>query len=145
MIFIKNSQRKIKLDTEKIEKNIQKMLSKTKYSDFELNVWFTTNKTIQKYNYIYRKKNKPTNILSFPFNENIKPNITINPKLTEEKILGDIIISVELALKESNKLSNLPKHINYLLAHGICHLLGHNHKAEKDYKAMSLMEKKLIN
>ena len=97
VIRIKNTQRKIKIDTKKIESDIQRMLDIAGYSDFDIGVWFTTNKTIRAYNKKYRQKDKPTDILSFPYHTSLKPGDAIQVKDPEDKNLGDIIISLEFA------------------------------------------------
>ena len=94
-ILLKNSQRKIKINENKIKKNIEKILNNLNYKDFGVNIWFTTNKTIQKFNNDFRKKYKATDVLSFPFHTNIKPGQRIKPQTSDDKNLGDIIISLE--------------------------------------------------
>ena len=105
MILIKNTQRKIQISTKKLHKNAQKMLLFLDYQDFDLGIWFTTNKTIQKYNKLYRGKNKPTDILSFPYHDKLKAGKRISVLSEEDKNLGDIIISVEFVEKEAKTLS----------------------------------------
>ena len=56
MITIKNTQRKIKISVSQIKKNLEKMLDVAGYPDFDIGIWFTTDKTIRAYNKKYRKK-----------------------------------------------------------------------------------------
>jgi len=121
------------------------MLEISGYPDFDIGVWFTTNKTIREYSKKFRKKDKPTDILSFPYHDKLKPGQKIVVKEPEDKNLGDIIISVEFAKKEAQeKKLALEKYLQILLAHGIAHLLGFDHKTEKQYKAMQEMERRLL-
>jgi len=146
MIYIKNNLRKFTINKRKIENQIKKILKHLKYEDFDIGIWFTTNKTIKNFNKIYRNKDKPTDILSFPYHTEIKPNQKITAKTPEDKNLGDIIISLEF-VKNHAKKSNLllESYITMLLAHGISHLLGHDHETDKDYKLMQKLENKLIS
>jgi len=145
MILIKNTQRKISVNTNVVKKDVEQMLHLLKYQDFDIGIWLTTNQTIRKYNFTYRKKNKATDILSFPYHTNLKPGQIIKIETDEDKNLGDIIISLEFAQKDAIKLKhNLSKHLNMLLAHGIAHLLGYDHKTDNDYLEMQKVEQKLL-
>ena len=65
--------------------------------------------------------------------------------LKEKEIyLGDIIINLNKIInKKDNK--NFKGEFNKLWVHGLVHLLGHDHKKEKDFKNMEKVEKKLIS
>jgi rRNA maturation RNase YbeY len=143
MVLIKNKLQKIKLNTKKLQKHAEKILKALKYDDFDIGILITTNKTIQKFNQKFRSKNKPTDILSFPYHTKLKPGKKITPNKEDDRNLGDIIISPEFILKENQKQS-LEKKLNILLAHGIAHLLGYNHKTQKSYVEMQKFEKKLL-
>lgn len=67
MIIVHNTQRKAKINVSQLKDDAQIILDALRYPDFDLNIWLTTNATIRKYNRKYRKKNKATDILSFPF------------------------------------------------------------------------------
>ena len=84
MITIKNTQRKTKINTRKIHTQVQKILKNIGYPDFDIGIWFTTNQTLQRYNAQYRNKNKPTDILSFPYHPNLASNKKIIAKLSIE-------------------------------------------------------------
>ena len=88
---------------------------------------------IKKLNKKFRKKNKSTDVLSFPFDEKIKKN----------SFLGDIAISYEIVKKRSYN-SNFVKELDKLWIHGLLHLLGYNHKKLRDYSKMYSKEKKIL-
>jgi len=145
MIKIKNTQKKIKIDEKEVYKIAHDILTILDYSNFDLGIWLTTNQTIRKYNKLYRKKDKPTDILSFQFYEKIKPGERIVPKPTETKDLGDLIISLEYAKKDADKQGKLLiEHLKKLLAHGICHLIGYEHETDQDYKKMQARESYIL-
>lgn len=137
MILIKNRQRKIICDEKKLKVDVQKILDTLNYSNFDLGIWLTTNKTIQKYNKKYRKKDKPTDILSFPYHPTAKVGEHIKVKTEDDKNLGDLIISLEYVKKDAQQLgTTFEKRMQRLLVHGICHLLGYDHIKDEDYKVM---------
>ena len=94
-----------------------------------LNLLLSNNKKIQKLNKNFRKKNKPTDILSFPFNEKVK--------ISKKTFIGDIIISYNFINKpKSQKLKIFKNKLIKIFIHGFLHLLGFNHLKNKDYIKM---------
>ncbi len=146
MILIKNRQRKIKVDTKKLHTKVEKMLGVLGYRDFDLGILLTTDKTIRKLNKQFRGKDKPTDVLSFPFHDYLKPGQKIKPKSLEDKNLGDIIISVEFAKKDAPKTwaREFDEHLCALVAHGIAHLAGYDHTTDEQFKKMQKVEKRLL-
>ncbi len=88
-------------------------------------VFLTNNKTMKELNKKFRKKNKSTDVLSFPFNDKIKHKKNV--------YLGDIAISYEFVNKRS-KNSNFFLEFDKMWIHGYLHLLGYDHKKKKDFK-----------
>jgi len=145
MILIKNTQRKIKINTKELEQNTQRILDILKYKDFAVSIWLTTNKTIQKYNKEFRHKDKPTDILSFPYHPNIRPGERIKAKNEDDRNLGDLIISLEYVKRDAlNYDNNTEERLRTLLVHGICHLLGYDHIDEEDYEIMHKQENYIL-
>ena len=109
----------------------------------KINIYFTLllsgEKEIKNLNRKFRKKNKSTDVLSFPFYTKKE----FHKKLINEKeiYLGDIIINFN-EIKDIKKLKNFKIEFNNLWIHGLVHLLGHDHKKEKDFLAMKKIEKK---
>ena len=104
-----------------------------------ISVLLTNNKKIQLLNKKFRKKNKPTDILSFPsFNKKKLKQIIKNKNI----YLGDIAISYEEFYKK-NKNDFINGFIKIFI-HGFLHLLSFDHKLNKDYKVMSRIEKKIF-
>lgn len=101
-------------------------------SDQELSIVFADDKTLQELNKTYRQKDKPTNVLSFPSEE--------------EGELGDIILAYETIIKESaeNGISPL-HHTLHLIIHGFLHLLGYDHQEETETEHMEKTEILILN
>lgn len=145
MIKIKNSQRKVTIDTKLLKRQAQALLEALGYSDFDLGIWLTTNKTIQQYNRDYRKKDKPTDVLSFPAHPDLKPGQTIEPDEDDDKNLGDLILAPEYIKDDAERLGvTFEQRMRRLLVHGICHLLGYDHIEDADYKVMLAKERALL-
>ena len=93
-------------------------------------------KNIKKLNKVFRKKNKSTDILSFPLDKKIK--------IKKNTYLGDIIISYNYLDKpKSQDLKSFKEKVAKILIHGFLHLLGFDHKKNKDYFKM-LKEENLL-
>ena len=104
-----------------------------KYKFLNKKVTFTlllsNNKNIKKLNKVFRKKNKSTDILSFPLNKKIK--------ISKNTYLGDVIISYNhLDKPRSQDLKSFKEKVTKILIHGFLHLLGFDHKKNKDYSKM---------
>ena len=101
-----------------------------------LTILLSNNKNIKKLNKKFRKKNKPTDILSFPFDK--------KPFLKKKIYLGDIIISYEF-MNKTKSLTNFQfkDKVFKIFIHGFLHLLNYDHIRLKDYKKMSKEEEKI--
>ena len=145
MILIQNRVKKIKVNNLKLHKMIHTMLTVLNYGSFDIGILLTTNVTIRKFNRNFRKKDQPTDILSFPFHSDLKPGKRIKVMRSEDKNLGDIIISLEYVKEKALEWNRtLDEHLKVLLAHGIAHLLNYDHQSNQDFKVMSKIEKKLL-
>jgi probable rRNA maturation factor len=138
---IKNSQNKSKIDKRNIRSTVLKILKTLDCADKEISLSFVDNENIKQLNKQYLGKDQATNVLSFSLQEGEYGDI--NPQ-----ILGDIIISVETAQRDAlyGKLT-IAQEIDFLIIHGILHLLGYNHEntTKKETKKMQQKEKELFN
>ena len=124
-----------------IDRKVKKLNIKNK--NLKKNVIFCTlllsnAKEIRNLNKKFRKKNKSTDILSFPFHS--KKNLKNKLKKDKEIYLGDIIINLN-QIKVKNDLKSFKIEFDKLWIHGLVHLLGYEHKKEKDFKKMKKVEK----
>jgi len=101
----------------------------------------SSNKEIRDLNKKFRKKDKVTDVLSFPFNS--KKNFKKILKKEKEIYLGDIIINLN-KINQKKNLKFFKLELNKLWIHGLTHLLGYDHKKEIDFKKMSKIEKKYL-
>ena len=100
-----------------------------------LTVLLSNNKKIKQLNKKFRKKDKPTDILSFPFGKKISKSIVY---------LGDIIISYDFINKpKSLNILQFKDKLTKIFIHGFLHLLGYDHIKLKDFKKMLTEEEKI--
>jgi probable rRNA maturation factor len=123
-------------DIEFIEKAVEICLIEENHSsNVEVSLSFVDNNEIKHLNKQYRNKDYPTDVLSFPLNDNIDGTI----------ILGDIVISIEKVIEQASEYQHSYKReLIYLLVHGMFHLLGYDHIKEDEKKIMRAKEKRVI-
>jgi len=134
---IKNPSKFIKRKIDKINKFEKPFLKNNIYCTLLL----SGNKEIKNLNKKFRKKNKSTDVLSFPFQS--KKELIDLLKKEKEIYLGDIIINLNRIKKKD--LENFESEFNRLWIHGLVHLFGHDHKKKKDFLKMDRLEKKYLN
>jgi probable rRNA maturation factor len=141
MISIRNSQRTVSVDKEKIAQQAQHILEIIGYPDFDLGIWLSSDQTIRKYNREYRHKDKVTDILSFPAHPDAVAGKKIKVCCEDEMDLGDLIIAPSYVLKAAEReKKSFEDHLTHLLIHGILHLCGYDHEKDVDYRRMRLKE-----
>lgn len=136
--LIKNP--KIYISRKTIKLNRRNKIFKEKI--FYCTLLLSGSQKIKELNKKFRKKNKITDILSFPFHS--KKNLTAEIKKTKKIYLGDIIINLN-RIKEKNSLKIFKNNFNKLWVHGLVHLFGYDHEKEKNFYAMQRVEKNFIN
>ena len=97
----------------------------------------TNSKTIKDLNKKFRKKNKTTDIISFPFHE--KKELKKLLKANKKVYIGDIVINLNKVKK-----NNFKKNFNILWVHGLLHLIGFTHGRDIEYYKMLKLEKKFL-
>lgn len=109
-----------------------------------LNLSLVTTEKIHELNNQYRQKDKATDVLSFPLQENIRSQEY--DQLSPELELGDLFICHSICQSQAQQfdLSYFDEFI-HLLVHGFLHLLGHDHELNiEEEKLMESLEEKLI-
>ena len=97
--------------------------------ELEVALRLTDDGTIHQLNRAYRKKDRPTDVLAFALREG--KGGALHPHL-----LGDLVISVETARRQARR-RGLPGEILFLAAHGLCHLLGYDHRNDREEAEMN--------
>lgn len=92
----------------------------------EISVMLVDDEKIQELNRIYRDKDQPTDVLSFPMYE--ADQVEIETFDDEPLLLGDIIISIPRAKEQAKDYKHsFERELGFLLVHGFLHLLGYDH------------------
>lgn len=137
-----------------IHKYCQQVVSRTVYyvignrninNFIEVSLLLSDSQVMRNLNKEYRNKDKPTNVLSFPFLKNTKDNIISIIKSQDITFLGDIAISYENVIEESlEQEKKFMEYFAYLLIHGTLHLFQYDHMLDKEAKIMEGMELKIM-
>ena len=126
---------KIKNPSNYFKKKINKLnkISSFKKKKHEFSVLLTNNKKMKNLNFRFRNKDKPTDVLSFPFS-----------KLKKNEYIGDIAISFEI-VNQRAKSTNFFFELDKMWIHGYFHLIGYDHKKLIDFKKMTKKENLVLN
>ena len=132
---IENNQNKIKIDKRRIRSTVLRIMRILDCADKEISLSFVDDEKIKELNKEYLGKDKPTNVISFSLQEGEYSDI--NPQ-----IMGDIVISVETAQRDA-LFGNftISQEIDFLIIHGILHLLGYNHENTTREETNKMREK----
>lgn len=145
-VNLKTYQRRWQIDPAAIQRYLQKVwntitgsikISGSKQT--EVSVVFLNQQQMQKYNNKYRKKNYPTDVLSFPAD---------GPPQEEGNYLGDILLCVDKASENAASAgSSIDRELQVLLLHGVLHLLGYDHETDDGEmdEVEGKLRKRLIN
>ena len=124
-----------------LNKNFKKIFSSLKKfnnKNLEVSILLTDKKNMKQLNKRFRKISKDTDVLSFPNYEKIF--FSKNSKI-KNLYLGDLAFSYDYIKKQK---TDFLEYINKIFIHGCLHLIGYEHNNLKNYKSMSLVEKKLL-
>jgi probable rRNA maturation factor len=94
--------------------------------DLDVALRLTDDATIHELNRDWRKKNKPTDVLAFAQREAAAADVGL---------LGDIVISVDTARRQAKR--GLYAELLHLASHGLCHLLGYDHRDDEEERVMN--------
>jgi len=134
-VLATSKQTVIDIDLPRIKRSSGKILRILENENSEISLTFVDDAGITDINRQYLRRNYPTNVIAFSMNEGEFGDV--NPD-----ILGDIIISTETALRDA-KVGGLSfeDEIDYLMIHGVLHLLGYDHELPGEAEEMKEKEK----
>ncbi len=108
-----------------------------KFGAAELSLILSDDKTVHKLNAQWRGKDAPTNVFAFASDE--------SPKGPAPTLLGDVILAYETVKREAKEQDKtLPDHFRHLVIHGVLHLLGYDHQADREAKKMESLETRIL-
>lgn len=131
-VSVRNIQRKHKVDPKDIQKILLDIMEKMGVTEGEISVALVSPLKIKELNKRYRGVSSPTDVLSF--------------LLEEKPLLGEIVISPEIAFRQAKKMKHsYTREMALLLIHGALHLLGFDHEKEEERKQMEELQERLLN
>lgn len=131
------------LQLHKLERLSNWLLKECAVPDHDVSIVLVDDRLIRELNNNYRKKDTPTNVLSFPFSEGADLSSLAQIPVKE---LGDIVISLETAAREAIQFNHtFHQRLSWLLIHGMLHLQGFDHERSKsDEKIMFSREQEIL-
>lgn len=123
---------------------------------YQISLLFVSNEEIREINLETRNIDRATDVLSFPMLDyekgKVYKDIYIDFKFDEtfkdgeELVLGDMVLSLERALEQSEEYGHsYEREVCYLVVHSILHLLGYDHMEEEEKKIMRKREEEILN
>jgi probable rRNA maturation factor len=110
----------------------ERMLKALALEGSELSILLCNDATIRTLNRQYRQIDRPTDVLAFPQDEVGKKSAP-----DQDSLLGDVVISLETARRQARKASrSVASEVTMLLAHGLLHLLGFDHRTPSEERRM---------
>jgi probable rRNA maturation factor len=109
-------------------------------SDSEASVVLGSDAMVRRLNGTYRRKDAPTNVLSFPYQPPPGSAGSEGPRY-----LGDVVLAAETIAREAAERDVAPlDHVRHLVVHGLLHLLGHDHHEEAEAQRMERLETEVL-
>ena len=160
MLYTENRQDKLEVTENFIERlsNVCDFALKEEGVEcqYQISLLFVDNEEIREINNETRNIDRATDVLSFPmldfedkkvFNEMyLNYDFDETFKDGDELILGDMVLSLERALEQSEEYGHsYEREVSYLVVHSILHLLGYDHMEEDDKKRMRKRDEEILN
>lgn len=127
------------LDARSVKRRAERMLSSLGKARAELSIVLTDDRQIEVLNRAHRRKAKPTDVLAFPMDA-----AGAGPS-GKMQLLGDVVISLDTAARQARaRRRPLMDEVTHLLAHGILHLAGFDHRTDAEERRMDEATRALV-
>ncbi|XP_056610427.1 endoribonuclease YbeY [Triplophysa dalaica] len=144
-VVVRNLQSVVSLRRARLRADVETLRLIFGVQRFDMSVICVDNRKIQRINNVYRRQNQPTDVLSFPFHEDLRPGRLPYALHRDEYNLGDIFLGVEYIIQQCKDTSqDLHETLTVVTAHGICHLLGYRHETDEECNEMLQKESYII-
>lgn len=145
VVLINNLQDEVPVDLDLeslVEKAAQFILAMEGCRDeTEVSILLTDDHYIRELNRDYRGQDRTTDVLSFAQNEGDPM-----PDFGEEELLGDVVISLQTAVRQGEELGHgFHREVTYLTVHGVLHLLGYDHQDDQNRAVMREKEEVVLD
>jgi probable rRNA maturation factor len=136
MIYLRNDVPRSGVDRRALIATAKRLLANVGERDAGLSLSLVDDESIRTLNRVYRGKDRSTDVLSFGMNG--------MPHESVERLLGDIVISIDTARRQAADYDAPLQHEIYrLLIHGLLHITGHDHELPEERRAMRREERRL--
>jgi probable rRNA maturation factor len=133
-------QKAIKIDRRSIRRLVGRILADHSCEDDDLAIVLARDSFVRELNAAYRKVDRPTDVLAFAMRDVVAPD-EVGESGGTERILGDVVISVDRARVQARRFRRTVEHeMLKLVAHGVLHLLGYDHERPKEKREMRKLE-----
>ena len=123
-----------------MEDFIDYSLNKLNINNVMFNIIIINNDKIHELNKEYRNIDRPTDVITFAFEDNK------NVEVPNIRVLGDIYISYDKVKSQALEYNHsIKREICFLAIHGLLHLLGYDHMNKKDEKIMFDLQKEMLD
>ena len=139
-ISIQNRQKLLTVDVGRVRRSLKRLLKELGFKDSEVSLLLVDDDQIREINKNYLQRDRPTNVISFAMTDGAFGDV-------HPEILGDIILSVETAARDAMACDiDFMDEVEFLLIHGLLHLLGYNHENVESNEAekMKKLERELF-
>lgn len=139
-ISIQNRQKLLSVDLGRVRRSLKRLLKELGFKDSEVSLLLVDDDQIREINKSYFQRDRPTNVISFAMTEGAFGDV-------HPEILGDIILSVETAARDAVAYDiDFMDEVEFLLIHGLLHLVGYNHEnvESREAEKMKKMERELF-
>ncbi len=138
MIHYRNGVRRSGVDGRALVATARRLLAAAGEPGASLSLTIVGDAAIRELNREHRGKDAPTDVLSFPLHD--------GDEETPEKLLGDVVISVETARRQAAAYdAPLQRELERLLIHGLLHVMGHDHELAAERRVMEREERRLAD
>ncbi len=142
MIYYRNDVRGSGVDGRALVAAARKMLAAIGEADSSLSLTLVDDEAMRSINHEHRGKDAATDVLSFPISG--ARESAADPAAAPERLLGDVVISVETARRQARGYdAPLQNELYRLLIHGVLHVAGHDHALAAERRAMEGEERRL--
>jgi probable rRNA maturation factor len=137
VIYYRNDVRGSGIDGRALLATARRLLAALGEADSALSLSLVGDEAMRALNLKYRGRNSTTDVLSFPLDD---------APAEAERLLGDVVISVETARRQAADYdAPLQREIYRLLIHGMLHLKGHDHELPAERRVMERAERRLAD
>jgi probable rRNA maturation factor len=139
-VSIQNRQKLLTVDVGRVRRCLKRLLKELGFMDSDVSLLLVDDEQIREINKNYLQRDRPTNVISFAMKEGAFGDV-------HPEILGDIILSVETAARDAMAGDiDFMDEVEFLLIHGLLHLVGYNHENVEisEAKKMKKLERELF-